>query len=146
MEARMSFDLDAVRARLFEEVRQAVVTAHPDTLVAYENQKFTEPAATPWVYVWLTPGNTERSDIGSSRRVHNWGVVTIMVTVPEDGGTRKLRQLESTLINALMDKNISLGPAGNLSLWGGRGRFSGLQQGKYASRVIFDYRYRAVLT
>lgn len=138
----MSFD--AVRQQLFSTLRSDFAGAHPGILMAFENTKYEQPRAAPWVYVALVPGDVHRKEIAATKLYCDYGVVNVACMVPEDQGTKLLQEMTETVFRSLFDRNWSLpGSAGRLTTYGLKRRNRGLINGFYTFNVLCEYRHEA---
>lgn len=139
-------NLDAPRAKIDALVKAGIASRHPGTKVQYQNLKFTQPNGETWLSVTLTPGESDRADIGAHNpRFFHWGVAQINIMVPNEKGTKDHNDIATTLHDILADKNFAI-EGGSLTLCNVKQRDRGVINGFAVRSFLVEYRYRAIRT
>ena len=100
---------EAIRETIATMLTSAFPTAQPGIGMFFENQPFDQPKGHPWVYVEVIDNFTSKAHIGTpSARYMTVGIVSFEIKVPEDTGTKTMRQIGDSISAILMDQNVAI--------------------------------------
>ena len=119
----------------------AFPTAQPGIGMFFENQPFDQPKGHPWVYVEVIDNFTSKAHIGTpSARYMTVGIVSFEIKVPEDTGTKTMRQIGDSISAILMDQNVAIPGGGSITFYGGGSNEPKPQSGWHTRQLHIEFR------
>ena len=134
----MSFE--SIRRTIQERMNSDFPARHPTVSHFWDNQPFTQPQGTPWVFCCIHDNYMCAAELsGSSTKT--MGVLEFEIRIPEDTGTNTARQIADALCAIFFDRSMSMvGQNGSVSVGGAQVKMKGVVHGWHVTQVIFDYR------
>lgn len=137
----------------FNSVREQVETtfknefgaAYPAVPIQYENVRFKQPTGTAWVDLRIAENIYQRQNVGGSKKYRGFGVINVIIMVPEESGTVALNNMADKVFNILADRGWSLPGGDSLTTYGAEKQSRGLVNGFYCKTVQTDFRYETEL-
>lgn len=134
-------DTENIRAAIIGYFQPAFLAEHPTVKLVYDNNPTAQPVRQPWVYVSVFDNETGRANIGSDRQFKTCGAITCQVMVPENTGTKTLKEIADTVATLLIDRRISVPGQGSLTTYGVRRRDRGIVNGWKSYSIQCEYRH-----
>lgn len=114
-------------------------------LFFFENLPKKQPSV-PYVVVSVTDLHTCRENIGNVKQFEKVGVVNISIHVPEDTGTKKLKQIVDAIEKVLIDRQIAIPGGGQITLYDSETRNRGSLSGFYNATIATSYRANVIIS
>lgn len=106
---------DKLRESIETLIQDEFGTAMPSVEMVFENTRRDHPKQAPWIYVTIVEGKVFRANIGNASQFVACGVVNVQVMVPENTGTKTLRQIGDVVFNILADRQVALADLGSIT-------------------------------
>lgn len=111
---------------------------HPSIPVAYQNQKFNQPAGS-WVNFAIIPNERYRTNIGSEMCYRQSGILNIALMVAEGSGTKTLNAMVDTIHNIFQDRDYVAGDGTKITFFNAETRDRGVVSGYYTKNVMVEF-------
>lgn len=99
----------SVRDHMRKEMYDRMIAAFPAIPLDFDNQKFEQPANTPFMSAFFRYIASKRASIGTTQRfTRHKGFFVVNVYVPEDTGTKVLWTNADAVIDAFNSRNFTL--------------------------------------
>jgi hypothetical protein len=131
---------ETVRQTLANLIQSELAVSEPAVAIHFANRPFNQPVNQPWVYVSIVDNETRRANLGNDRQFHNYGVVNCQISVPENSGTIRLKQIMDALEAILIDRQIPVAGGGSITLCHTRATERGSVNGWYGGGLMCEYR------
>lgn len=140
----MTTGTDAIRELLETKLQSEFPALQPSVPVHFLNTKFATPI-TPWIHVAVIPNLTKRANIGAQREFTSLGIVNVTCMVPENDGTKNVREIADSVMQVMIDRQIAIPGGGHVTTYEVQYRDRGLVSNWYTVNVIICYRARIQL-
>lgn len=131
---------DIIREILETEIQTKFPARQPGVPMAFANTRYTTPT-TPWIYVTVIPNVDKRANL-NSLEFEALGIVNVTCMVPENSGTKQVRQMAGAIKTIMLDRQIAIPAGGHITVYGSSARERGVINGWYTVNVILSYRAR----
>lgn len=135
---------NTVREILEGYLQSGLLTQLPGVPVSFGNTRHLTPQV-PWIYAAVIPNYQRRANIGSVEEFEICGIVNVTCMVPEDTGTKRLREMADAVDTVMMDRQIPIPAGGHITTYGSTYRDRGSVNAWYAGNVFINWRARVRL-